>query len=140
VTQAVDYYKRGIAPHIIFSSGFTYTMREAEVMRELAIGLGVPGDAISIEAAASNTRDNVAFVTRMLRERDWRDIALVSSPYHMRRALLTWRRVAPDITVVPLPLDTSEFYAHRRTASFEQIRAIAHEYVGIATYWWKGWI
>lgn len=33
----------------------------------------------------------------------WRSVLLVSSPYHMRRAVWTMRRVAPEITVVPRP-------------------------------------
>ena len=37
---------------------------------------------------------------RILHANGWRAILLVSSPYHMRRALLAWRRAAPDIEVI----------------------------------------
>jgi uncharacterized SAM-binding protein YcdF (DUF218 family) len=76
----------------------------------------------------------------MLRQRGWRRILLVSSPYHMRRALLTWRQVAPDIEVIPTPVTASQFYAHARGASFDQIRGIAQEYAAIMLYWWRGWV
>jgi hypothetical protein len=57
----------------------------------------------------------------------------------MRRALLTFRRQAPELEVVPTP-SASTFYAHRRRTTVEQLRALLHEYVGIAEYWRRGWI
>jgi uncharacterized SAM-binding protein YcdF (DUF218 family) len=65
---------------------------------------------------------------------------LVSSPYHMRRALLVWHRQAPDVSVVPTPAIDSQFYQHERGASLEQVRAILQEYVAIAAYWRRGWL
>jgi uncharacterized SAM-binding protein YcdF (DUF218 family) len=65
---------------------------------------------------------------------------LVSSPYHMRRAVWTMQRVAPQITVVSRPVPASQFYAHTWGANTEQIRGILHEYAAIAAYWWRGWL
>ena len=42
----------------------------------------------------------------------------------MRRALLVWRRAAPDIDVTPTPVPQSQFYAHQRGASLDQIRGL----------------
>ena len=56
----------------------------------------------------------------------------------MRRALMTWRKAAPDVEVVATPPESSIFYAHRRGASLEQIRGLLQEYVGIVYYWWAG--
>ena len=64
---------------------------------------------------------------------------LVSSPYHMRRAISTWRKVAPEISVTPTPAD-SQFYLHTNGASLDQIRGIVHEYVALIQYWVKGWV
>ena len=58
----------------------------------------------------------------------------------MRRALLVWQRVAPDVSVVPTPAEDSQFYQHERGASLEQVRAILQEYVAIAAYWRRGWL
>jgi uncharacterized SAM-binding protein YcdF (DUF218 family) len=76
----------------------------------------------------------------MLRERDLESALLVSSPYHMRRATLTWRKVAPDVDLVPVPVPQSQFYAHGTGASMEQIRGIVHEYLALLVYWYRGWI
>jgi len=140
VRAAVDLYRQGYAPVVVFSSGFRFAFREAEVMKGLAVDNGVPADAILLETAAANTRENVSFTRDILRQRGWRRILLVSSPYHMRRALLTWRRAAPDVVVIPTPVRQSMFYLHGRGASLEQVRGLLQEYVAIAAYWWKGWI
>ena len=138
VSKAVSLFREGVAPRVIISSGFVFTLREAEMMKAIAIANGVPAEAIILEEQASNTYENVEFTNRLLRQMQWRRIALVSSPYHMRRALMTWRKVAPDIDVVATPPEDSLFYRHERGASLEQIHGLAQEYAGIVYYWWRG--
>jgi uncharacterized SAM-binding protein YcdF (DUF218 family)/glycosyltransferase involved in cell wall biosynthesis len=140
VRHAVDLYNQGLAPRMVFSSGYVFAFQEAEVMRSLAESAGVPPDRILLEKEAANTYENVVFVNRLLEEHDWDTVLLVSSPYHMRRALLTWRGVAPDVTVIAAPVPRSQFYASDYGASLEHVRAIVHEYVAIVWYWWKGWL
>ena len=140
VQQALTLYDRWMAPHVVFSSGYTFVFQEAEVMRDLAVAHGVPPEAIVLEQRSASTHQNVTFVADLLRAKGWRTILLVSSPYHMRRALLTWKRLAPDIEVIPAPVTTSRFYGHTRGATLEQIHGILHEYLGILYYWWKGWV
>ena len=138
--QGVDLYKAGFAPSLIISSGYVYSLHEAEVMRASAIQQGVPADAVLLEERAVNTYQNVRFVDQMLRDRNWTRILLVSSPYHMRRALMVWHRNAPEVIVVPTPPAGSQFYEHTRGASFEQVRALLQEYIAIAAYWRRGWL
>ena len=140
VKQAVDLYDEGMAPVMIFSSGYTFVFHETLVMRDLAMSLGVPPSAIVLEDKAANTYENVALTRKILDRQGHRQILLVSSPYHMRRALLVFHKVAPEVAVTPTPVPRSQFYVHERGASLEQIRAIFQEYVAIVYYWWKGWI
>jgi uncharacterized SAM-binding protein YcdF (DUF218 family) len=125
---------------MILSSGYVYTFQEAEVMRALAIDQGVPASAILLERRAANTYQNVRFVEEMLREHGWRRVLLVSSPYHMRRALLVWHKQAPEVTVLPEPVAQSQFYEHARGATLDQVRGILQEYVAILGYWRRGWV
>jgi uncharacterized SAM-binding protein YcdF (DUF218 family)/glycosyltransferase involved in cell wall biosynthesis len=138
--EAVDLYRAGYAPYLVLSSGYVYSFKEAESMRDLAIAQGVPPSAIALEEHATNTYENVKFVDRVLREHRWRSILLVSSPYHMRRALMVWRKLAPDVVVTPSPPPRSQFYEHVRGASLEQVRGILYEYLAIVGYWQKGWV
>ncbi len=138
--QAVDLYKAGYAPSLILSSGYVFSFKEAEVMRALAIDQGVPADRILLEEQATNTRENVTFTNNILRERQWKRILLVSSPYHMRRATMVWHQAAPDVTVIPTPPFSSQFYEHGVGASLEQVRGIIWEYAALVSYWWRGWL
>ena len=140
VTQAVDLYRAGYAKTLIFSSGYVFTLREAEVMKAVAVDNGVPADAILLEEQAANTYQNVTYTKQLLDQHQWRRILLVSSPYHMRRAVGAWRKLAPAVEVTPTPVPESQFYSHTRGASLEQIRGILHEYAALVNYWWKGWI
>jgi uncharacterized SAM-binding protein YcdF (DUF218 family) len=106
----------------------------------MAIERGVPADAIVLEEQATNTYQNVAFVRDILRAHQWSSVVLVSSPYHMRRALLVWHKAAPEIRVVASPPPRSQFYDHVRGASLEQVSGILHEYLAIAGYWRRGWL
>ena len=57
----------------------------------------------------------------------------------MRRAVLVWRRQAPDVAVIPTPVSQSQFYDHGRGATLEQVRGILQEYLAIFGYWRRGW-
>jgi uncharacterized SAM-binding protein YcdF (DUF218 family)/glycosyltransferase involved in cell wall biosynthesis len=140
VKRAVELYQSGLAPRMIFSSGYVFAFDEADIMKGLAVASGVPPHAVLLEKEAENTRENVLFVERLLQQNGWRTVLLVSSPYHMRRALLTWRRAAPDTVVIASPVANSQFYDHHWGASVAQVRGILHEYAAIAWYWWKDWI
>ena len=58
----------------------------------------------------------------------------------MRRALLVWRKQAPDVEVVATPAQQSQFYDHTRGATLEQVRGILQEYLAIFAYWRRGWL
>ena len=140
VEQAVLLYRAQGAQHLVFSSGYAHTFREAEIMKALAISLGVPADAILLEEKGGGTAKSVAHVRPILSAHGWTTVLLVSAPYHMRRAILTFHKVAPEVTVIAAP-GWSAFWARRGTgATLAQLRAVAYEYTAIAYYWWKGWI
>ena len=140
VKTAVGMYQVGFAPRLVLVSGYVFAFREAEIMRDLARSLGVPESAIVLETRAANTYDGVVSVRELLMRAGWNRILLVSSPYHMRRAMLVWRKNAPGVHVVPTPVMQSQFYSHSRGASLEQIRGIAQEYAALTVYWYRGWL
>ena len=149
VTYAVDLFKKGYAEHIIFSSGYTNIMKEPDVMKALAISLGVPADDIIVETNSSNTYQNVLNVKGILSEKGWDKILLVSSPYHIRRVSLVFNRNAKEIDVVYTPTPRSQFYDYDinskgssffKKTTLKQLQGFNHEYLGIIYYWWKGYV
>lgn len=147
VDYAVKLYRQGYAPHLIFSSGTQFVFNEADVMKSLAVSLGVPIEMIILEDKAANTYQNVKFTKEILDKRNWKKVLLISSPYHMGRVSLVVKKIAPQITFIYTPSE-SHFYSHEtqtkniisRSINLNQIKGIAHEYFGIFYYWLKGYI
>ena len=137
---AAELYKQGYSDKILFSSGYTYVYNDAENMKLVAISRGVPDRDIILEQKANNTYENVIFSKEILDQYEWDSILLVSSPYNMRRANLVFNKWYKDAAVFYTPVQRSQFYERSYGIKLEQIRAIMHEYLGIAYYWFKGYI
>jgi len=150
VKSAVELYKQGFANNIIFSSGDMHIFKEPQVMKALAISLGIPEDAIILEDQARSTYQNVKFSNDILLSRGWNRILLVSSPYHMKRTSLVFNKVNSAIKVTYIPMTNSSFYAHPerdvygkriwKRINLVQIKGLLHEYLGIVYYWLRGWV
>ena len=143
---AVELYKKGYAGHIIFSSGYVNIFEETRVMKALAVSLGVPESAIMLENKSVNTYESVLYAKNILGKEHWNSIILLSSPYHMLRVSKVFAKVGGGIKVLYAPIPKSSFYAHNsegiftRKISLNQIIGIAHEYIGIIYYRFKGYI
>nr|WP_218623871.1 YdcF family protein [Granulicella sp. dw_53] len=87
--EAVREYKAGIAPHIIFSGAAAHNSYvEAESMAHLAIAQGVPAAAIVEEPRALTTIQNLVNSAQLMRQHNWANAEIVSSPSHLARAAL----------------------------------------------------
>ncbi|MFH1508145.1 MAG: ElyC/SanA/YdcF family protein [Candidatus Omnitrophota bacterium] len=144
VEYAVQLYKKGFAPVLIFSSGYMYVFKEPLVMRALAISLGVPGSAILLDDRSASTYDNAGNVVSILRQKGWNKVIMVSAPYHMLRLSLVMKKIVPEMRVIYSPIPDSLFYRHGigpngekvfKQITFRQLKAILHEYLSIVYYW-----
>lgn len=105
---AVDLYKRGMAPLLVFTGATSPTTRErmprgeAVHYRERALELGVPSEAILVEPHARNTGENIRFSRKLLEESgvEVSSVLLISKPYEERRAYATARKLWPGVEVV----------------------------------------
>ncbi|MFI9769431.1 YdcF family protein [Streptomyces sp. NPDC052415] len=114
---AVDLYKRGMAPLLVFTGATSPTTRErmprgeAVHYRERALELGVPSTAVLVEPHARNTGENIRFSRELLEEAgiEVASVLLISKPYEERRAYATARKLWPEVEVVsastPMTLD-----------------------------------
>jgi uncharacterized SAM-binding protein YcdF (DUF218 family)/glycosyltransferase involved in cell wall biosynthesis len=139
--EAVSLYKAGYAHLLIISSSVRQTMSEADVMRALILAEGVPAKAILLaDRDAKNTYVNVETVKQMLDERHMKSILLVTAPYHIRRALMTWKKNAPYIEVVAVKNMDSPPSTPQWKSNVGEIRVIFYEYLAIAYNRLRGWI
>ena len=84
---AVEHWKATNAPIIMPCGGITpgHDRTEAEVMREMLIERGVPEEIIHLEDRSRITIENILNAKALLGE--GKRVALVSSDYHVERAL-----------------------------------------------------
>lgn len=137
---AAELYKSGYTNHVIFSSGYVYKYNDAENMKLIAISAGIPEKNIILEQKATSTYENAKFTKEILDDYNWRSILLVSSPYNVLRASLVFKKLDRNLKIIYTPVIRPEFYYRERRLKWEQLKAIAHEYLGIVYYWCKGWI
>ncbi|MCM3001522.1 YdcF family protein [Paenibacillus cellulositrophicus] len=103
VPAAVQLYKDGRAPMILFSGGTIWKgqpLPEALMMKERAVELGVPAGQILVEQESRHTKENVLasllVLDRAIPLHGIRRILIVTSAYHMRRAYLTLKTYMPS--------------------------------------------
>lgn len=89
--KAAELYKAGLAPRLLITGGDKRGLGvcEAERLRDRAVELGVPLEAIMLESDSVNTLENVRMSVAVTEEAiGWRNLShviLVSAPYHLRR-------------------------------------------------------
>lgn len=146
IARAVELYKAGYAPRILLCSGERTLFRELDAMRGLALAHGVRPSDLMLEEGGGGTANMVKDAVRHAHESGWGAVLLVSSSYHMRRAVGTWRRAGADVAVIPTPVMNPRFYRPRAAAwgrtgpSLEQMRGLAQEAFALMWYRYRGWI
>ena len=88
---------------VIVSGGTVFPWRKAEapVDRRFLMDLGVPGDKILMEDKSRDTLENARYVKEICEKLRFRAPILITSAYHMKRALLSLREFNMDATPVP---------------------------------------
>lgn len=104
--EAVRLYQDGWAPRLIFSGAALDpdSPSNAKVMREMAVSSGVPPDVIEIDETSNNTRQNADQAADFIEAFGHKQIILVTSPYHQRRAFIEFdSRLGDDVTILNSP-------------------------------------
>ena len=94
---------------------------------------GVPASVIWRESKSHTTFENAKFSIPLLRQMGAKRVIIVTSWYHSRRALATFKHLAPDITFYSRP----SYYAYARSewSSTGLKGYIKMEYLKITGYW-----
>ena len=106
ILRGFELLREGRARQVLLSAGTLDTrpgaLVEAEVLERQLLLWGVEPGRIVTEGRSRNTRENALESERLIRERGWRKLVLVTSAAHMPRALGTFEAVGlhPDTLVV----------------------------------------
>jgi uncharacterized SAM-binding protein YcdF (DUF218 family) len=100
--EAIDLYKKGWAPKLIFSGAAQDKSgpSNAAVMRDIALDAGVPDADIITENEGETTRQNAENTLNIFQENDISSVILVTSGYHQRRASLEFNKRSDGLVSV----------------------------------------
>lgn len=97
VAEGVQLFNHNLAPVMIMSGAARDAgPSNAEAMKQIAIRQGVSEDKIIIEENAQDTIGNAKYVKDLIEQNKIQSIILVTSPYHQRRAYITFHQYLGD--------------------------------------------
>jgi uncharacterized SAM-binding protein YcdF (DUF218 family) len=109
------------------------------VQRQMAaLGLSAPIDEVG---PAVNTHDEALLVARLARKRGWKQVLLVTSPAHTRRARATFLKAGLQVLVRPSP--ERDYELSSLNDPVQRLRAFRHwiyEWAGWHLYQRRGWV
>ncbi|MDQ1088320.1 YdcF family protein [Siphonobacter sp. SORGH_AS_1065] len=145
ILQPLFLYKEGKVKKILISGGSGSVSAQADSASEgraaayLLEVAGVPKADIMLEGTSRNTRENAVNTAKLLRGKEQK-IVLVTSAYHMRRAVGCFEKV--NLKISPYPTD---FYASDKLYTLDQLLVpkeynlyclyrVVHEMLGYVVY------
>jgi uncharacterized SAM-binding protein YcdF (DUF218 family) len=138
-TAAVDLYKAGWAPMLIFSGAAADPNgpSNAQAMATLAVSDGIPPDAILLDQTSLDTSQNATNVAAIVRSENFHSIILVTSPYHQRRAEIAFHRaLGSSFTILnhssyDQSWRRSDWWAtpYSRNLTYSELQKVAYELV-----------
>jgi len=146
----IELFNAGKAPLIVFTRGQVPweldAIPEGELLAKRAVLLGVPKTAICLTEKVGNTADEALAAAKLLgfRKGEGKSIILVTSAYHMRRALLLFEKAG--FRVIPFKVDYQVSNKKEVTVlnylpngeSLEQSERALREVIGWLYYWVRG--
>lgn len=126
--EAARLYKAKVAP-LVFVTG----SGDASSIRKVLMGKGVPASVITVEPKARTTHANAMLLKPMLEAAKVHSALIVTSPFHTRRALATFRKIMPDIHFGMT--DASIGWWSRPEGRGDVNRFAAIEFLKTAEYW-----
>ncbi|MDW8287700.1 MAG: YdcF family protein [Flammeovirgaceae bacterium] len=145
VLHAALLYQRGIIKKILVTGSYVKlsgdVKDEAASMKELLLLCGVPEEAIILENKARNTRENALFSAEIIRrEYPTASLMLITSAFHMRRAVACFEKVGLHVTPFSADMSTWDTDISLMSLlvpsenSFANFNKLVHELVGYAVY------
>jgi uncharacterized SAM-binding protein YcdF (DUF218 family) len=151
VVQAAFLWRARKAHMVIVSGGnlpwtrASVSTPEASLAAKILVAYGVPADSVIVEGNSRTTHENAINTAAIFRERHFRSGLLVTSAFHMPRALASFRKAGLDVTAWPAdlhnpyPLVSSVFDFVPNAGALTATTAAIKEWFGLAVYRLRGW-
>ena len=134
-------YQQGLAPHVIISneplSSHGVQTTWLELRQYGLVHLAIPDDAIvPIPEISDSTYEEAQHSRDIMQAHGWHSAILVTDPFHMRRAVLTFRQAfdPAGLTVAASPAENSKNGVENWWADRNAIMRVGQEYVKLGYY------
>jgi uncharacterized SAM-binding protein YcdF (DUF218 family) len=138
MTAAADLARRYPAAHIVFSGGSGNLgggIAEAEFVLPLFESFGIAPERVAVEGRSRNTAENARFTKELVQPKPGERWLLVTSAYHMPRAIGVFRREGFAVEAYPVDWraeDSSAFSS--LSAGLARTDTALREWVGLLAY------
>jgi uncharacterized SAM-binding protein YcdF (DUF218 family) len=146
-TEAVALARRLPGARMVFSGGsaalLTNEPPEAETAARLFAALGLAKDRVTLETASRDTYENAVNTARLIQPSPGQRWLLVTSAWHMPRAVGCFRRAGVAVEAWPVDFRTGPSFQPLRfhsalTEGWRRVDFIVREYIGLAAYYMAG--
>jgi uncharacterized SAM-binding protein YcdF (DUF218 family) len=147
LTSIAAIARRYSAARIVYSGGSADVFRkgasEADYAPQLLESFGIAPDRIILEGRSRNTAENAAFTKQLVNPKPGERWVLVTSGYHMPRAIGCFRQVGFSVEAYPVDWRVEDIghvllsvntFASGLTAT----DLAMHEWAGLVVYWLTG--
>ena len=136
---AAKLYEKGLAKGIIMC-GYEvgWQTSTAEIMKRHAVHLGVPESAIILDYGWNNngTWDNAINSLKIVKEKEFKSVIVVTSNYHTRRSKYAFKKVfgGSDVRILISPCPGGAFSPDQWWESRRLIKSVFLEYTKLFYY------
>jgi uncharacterized SAM-binding protein YcdF (DUF218 family) len=139
-TRAAELFRLKLAP-VVVASGIRLRPNAgiAELMTHDLVERGVPREnVLPFPQDADNTREEAQSLQKLVQEKNWKSLIVVTSNFHTRRAKYIFGKILTDSVTVRMAaardadFDPQHWWEHRKS-----VKRFFHEIVGGVVAWWE---
>jgi uncharacterized SAM-binding protein YcdF (DUF218 family) len=128
VSDAMELLAGGYGRRLLIS-GVHPTNAAIDISRSLPDNQSLLTCCVDLDYSAVNTRSNAAETRRWARERGFKSLIVVTSNYHMPRAIVELSHAMPDIALIPFAVVGDKWRDEPWWTSGATVRLLLSEYV-----------
>ena len=128
VSDAMELLAGGYGKRLLIS-GVHPTNAASDISRSLPDNQSLLRCCVDLDRSAVNTRSNAAETRRWVRERGFKSLIVVTSNYHMPRAIVELSHAMPDIQLIPFVVVGEKWRDEPWWTSGPTFRLLLSEYV-----------
>src|SRR5215475_12955696 len=128
VSDAMELLAAGYGKRLLIS-GVHPTSTASDISRTLPENQSFMRCCVDLDRSAVSTRGNAAETRRWANERGFKSLIVVTSNYHMPRALVEFSHAMPEITLIPVAVVGDKWREEPWWTSSSTLRLLLSEYV-----------